>query len=442
MNDQNNIKVLASKIANSITFKIITMTILVLLLLLPAVMIRSLIREREDRKKEVTEEIGAKWGGEQILTGPVISIPYKAYYKDKDGQTGFSIEYAHFLPDSLDITGKLFPEKRYRGIYETILYNARVDLAGSFSAPLIEQLGVRPEDVIWPGALITVGISDMRGIKDELRATFAGDSLTMNPGLKSDDVFPSGVSAGISWPKKSDIYSFKFSLNLNGSQQISFLPLGKITKVEAASDWPDPSFTGAYLPYERNIDKNGFSARWNILDLNRNYPQSWKTNKYSIIDSAFGITLFTPVDIYQKSMRTAKYAIMFIVFTFIAFFFSEIMNRVRVHPIQYLLIGLAIMIFYSLLIAISEHTNFNFAYIVSSISVIGLITGYAKAILKKTKMSIMVGGILAILYGYLFIILQLEDYALLMGSVGLFVVLSLVMYFTRKIDWYDVKFEK
>jgi len=405
-------------------------------------MIESLIHEREKRKKEVTEEIGAKWGREQTLTGPVISIPYKAYYKDKDGNTVFSIEYAHFLPDSLDITGKLYPERRYRGIYETVLYNAQVDLTGSFSVPQIEQLGIQPEDIMWSEALITFGISDMRGIKDKIGALFNGDSLTMNPGLKSNDIFPAGISAGISWPNKTEICSFKFSLNLNGSEQINFLPLGRMTNVKVTSDWPDPSFLGAYLPYERNINKDGFEAQWKILDLNRNYPQSWKDNRYALNDSSFGIKLFIPVDIYQKSMRTAKYAIMFIVFTFIAFFFSEIMNKVRVHPIQYLLIGLAIMLFYSLLVSISEHTNFNFAYIISSISVIALITGYAKAILKKTNMSVMVGGILVILYGYLFVILQLEDYALLMGSVGLFVVLGLVMYLTRKIDWYAIKFEK
>jgi len=442
MNNSNPVREISAKISNSVTFKIITMTIIVILLLIPALMIESLIHEREKRKKEVTEEIGAKWGREQTLTGPVISIPYKAYYKDKDGNTVFSIEYAHFLPDSLDITGKLYPERRYRGIYETVLYNAQVDLTGSFSVPQIEQLGIQPEDIMWSEALITFGISDMRGIKDKIGALFNGDSLTMNPGLKSNDIFPAGISAGISWPNKTEICSFKFSLNLNGSEQINFLPLGRMTNVKVTSDWPDPSFLGAYLPYERNINKDGFEAQWKILDLNRNYPQSWKDNRYALNDSSFGIKLFIPVDIYQKSMRTAKYAIMFIVFTFIAFFFSEIMNKVRVHPIQYLLIGLAIMLFYSLLVSISEHTNFNFAYIISSISVIALITGYAKAILKKTNMSVMVGGILVILYGYLFVILQLEDYALLMGSVGLFVVLGLVMYLTRKIDWYAIKFEK
>ena len=442
MDNPNPVSEISTKIGNSVTFKIITMTILVLLLLIPAMMIESLIHERESRKKEVTNEIGEKWGREQTLTGPIISIPYKAYNTDKDGKPVSSIEYAHFLPDSLDISGKLYPERRYRGIYEAVLYDAQLELSGSFSFPQIEQLGIRPEDIIWSEALITIGISDMRGIKDQVSAMFNNDSLIMNPGLKTNDIFPSGISAGISWPNETGIYPFKFFLDLNGSQQINFMPLGRMTNVSVTSDWTDPSFTGAFLPSERTIDKDGFSAQWKILDLNRNYPQSWKGNKYSINDSAFGIKMFVPVDIYQKSMRTAKYAIMFIVFTFIAFFFSEIMNKVRVHPIQYLLIGLAIMLFYSLLISISEHTNFNFAYIISSISVIALISGYAKAILKKTSMSAMVGGILMILYGYLFIILQLEDYALLMGSIGLFVVLGLVMYLTRKINWYSIKFEK
>ena len=192
----------------------------------------------------------------------------------------------------------------------------------------------------------------------------------------------------------------------------------------------------------RIIDNNGFSANWKIFDLNRNYPQCWIGNSHNVDNSAFGVELFIPVDIYQKSIRTVKYALMFIVLTFIAFFFSEVMNRLRVHPIQYLLIGLAISIFYILLISISEHTTFNFAYMVSSLAVIMLITGYAKSILKNNRMSVMVGSVLVILYGYLFIILQLEDYALLMGSIGLFIVLSLVMYITRKIDWYAIRFDK
>ncbi|MCP4580634.1 MAG: cell envelope integrity protein CreD [candidate division Zixibacteria bacterium] len=442
MDNQNPIKEMSAKISNSVTFKIITMIIIVLLLLIPAFMIESLIHEREYRKKEVIAEIGSKWGQEQTIAGPIISIPYKSFYKDKDGRAVYTIKYAHFLPDSIDLNGMLDPEMRYRGIYEAVLYKSQIELAGTFPFPEIERLNTSPDDIIWSGAFISIGITDMRGIKNQIVAEFNGDSISMSPGLESADIISSGVSAKISLADHKTSYPFKFKINLNGSHQINFVPVGRLNDITVSSTWPDPSFSGAYLPYERTIGKDGFSAKWKVLDLNRNYPQYWKGTKHQIDDSSFGVELFIPVDIYQKSMRTVKYAIMFIVFTFIAFFFSEIMKKVRVHPIQYLLIGLAIMIFYTLLISISEHTNFNIAYIISSISVIALITGYAKSILKKGSLALMVGGMLVILYGYLYIVLQLEDFALLMGSIGLFIVLALVMYFTRKIDWYAIKFEK
>jgi inner membrane protein len=186
------------------------------------------------------------------------------------------------------------------------------------------------------------------------------------------------------------------------------------------------------LPVERTVTEQGFTAKWKVLHLNRNYPQYWKGRGHDLSQSTFGVRLFRPVDIYQKSMRTAKYALMFIVFTFMAFFISEVMNRLRVHPVQYLLIGLAMIVFYTLLLSISEH-------LISAGAVIGLFSGYAKAILKNRAVTVMVSGVLAILYAYLYILLQLEDYALLMGSVGLFGVLSAVMYLTRKIDWYAIQ---
>ena len=404
-------------------------------------MIKSLIRERENRKQEVIKEISSKWGHEQTIVGPIISIPYKRYFEDKDGKKIFSILYMHFLPDNIDITGKIFPKIRYRAIYEAVLYNTQVVITGNFSYPQIDEMDIPKENIVWSGAYISFGISDMRGIKEQIEAKINNIAISMNPGIESNDVIASGVSAKIQIKERVESYSFKFALNLNGTHQISFVPVGKLTTVSMSSSWPDPSFDGAYLPVERSIRKDGFTAKWKVLHLNRDYPQYWKGNKHKVYDSSFGVKLFIPIDIYQKSMRTAKYAIMFIVFTFMAFFFSEVMNKMRVHPIQYLLIGLAITMFYTLLISISEHINFDTAYLISSLAVIILIAGYAKSVLKHIYLSIMVGCILAILYAYFYLLLQLENYALLLGSIGLFVVLSLVMFMTRKIDWYSIKFE-
>ncbi len=244
------------------------------------------------------------------------------------------------------------------------------------------------------------------------------------------------------------------------------MPLGRNTQVNIRSDWPNPSFDGAFLPDERDVDESGFTARWEVLHLNRNFPQAWKGSQYRFttpgaspsspdnyyydrppVDVAqtvsteasgyrFGVNLLRPVDEYQKSMRSAKYAILFISLTFLVFFFVETLNRKRIHPIQYLLVGLALCIFYALLVAISEQLNFNLAFIVSSIAVTVLITLYCHSIFKQQKLTLFIGLLLVMLYGFVFTLLQLQDYALLIGSIGLFGILAVVMYFSRKIDWY------
>ncbi|MBF0227781.1 MAG: cell envelope integrity protein CreD [Desulfobacterales bacterium] len=352
------------------------------------------------------------------------------------------INYIHFLPKELNINGTLYPEIRYRSIYETVLYNAKLTIEGSFSYPDSNELSILQENILWHNASISLGISDMKGIKESIAAKINEQEIFMNPGINPTDVMASGVSCKIMLPVNSKDISFKFEINLNGSEEINFIPVGKTTNISINSTWNSPSFTGEFLPVKRNIDEKGFTAEWKILHLNRNYPQQWVESSYQIYTSAFGVKLFIVADIYQKSMRTVKYAIMFILFTFTGFFFSEIINKKRLHPIQYLLIGFTIIIFYTLLISISEHINFNIAYLMSSASIILLITGYSKGILGSKYLSLTVFGMLTVLYGYLYIVLQLEDYALLMGSIGLFVVLSLIMYVTRNIDWYSLNFKE
>lgn len=425
-------------IGRSVTFKLVTICTLILLLLIPASMVRSLIYEREGRKQQVIDEINHKWGEAQSVTGPIISIPYLDPVVGKKGKITKVTKYLHLLPDTVNINSDITPEVRYRGIYEAVLYNTTLNIDGSFPQAPMDDLRIAPENIVWSGAFISMGISDMRGIKEQINATFDGQYLSIEPGIETADVIHSGVSAGIRLDGTHKSYPFHFVVKLNGSRQIEFSPVGKVTTVVARSQWKDPSFGGAFLPIERNITEKGFYAKWKILHLNRNYPQSWKGDAHDISPSAFGVNLFSPVDVYQKSMRTAKYALMFIVLTFMAFFITEAMHHLRVHPVQYLLIGLGVIIFYTLLLAISEHLNFGGAYLISAAAIISLITGYTHAILKKRPVTLLVGGILTALYAYLYIVLQLEDYALLMGSVGLFVALSGIMFMTRKIDWYAV----
>jgi inner membrane protein len=439
MHATGTIKDTSRRIGHSATFKLVTICALILVLLVPTAMVKSLIYEREGRKEGVIDEISSKWGREQTITGPVISVPYLEHVKDEKGKITTITRCLHLLPDTVDIHSRITPEVRYRGIYQAVLYTTKLSVDGSFSRVSLENLRIAPENILWSNAFIYLGISDTRGIKEWTKADFDGKPLAMGPGVQTADVVASGISAAIQFADSEKRYPFHLELDLNGSRQLKFTPVGKVTTVTASSQWQDPSFGGAFLPVERTVTEQGFTAKWKVLHLNRDYPQHWKSDIHDLSPSTFGVSLFSPVDIYQQSMRTAKYALMFIVFTFVAFFISEVMYRLRMHPVQYLLIGLAMIVFYTLLLSISEQVRFGTAYLISAVATIGLITGYAGAILKNRGVGWMVGSILAILYAYLYILLQLEDHALLMGSIGLFAVLSAVMYLTRKIDWYALQ---
>lgn len=223
---------------------------------------------------------------------------------------------------------------------------------------------------------------------------------------------------------------------------MNFVPVGKTTRVRIASGWETPSFDGAFLPDEREVSEEGFHAEWKVLHLNRNFPQKWRDRNHSISGSEFGVELLFPVDHYQKGHRAAKYAVMFIGLTFVLFFFSEILNRRRIHPIQYLLVGLSLCLFYTLLISFSEHISFALSYLIASVSIITLITAYSASVLRNKRLVALVGFALVVLYSFLFTILQLEEYALLMGSIGLFIVMAAIMYLSRNVDWYKPIDEK
>ena len=451
-------------VKSSVMLKLITIGILILLLMIPASMLESLVNERQSTRVNAVEEITSKWGSNQTIGGAVITIPYTIIQEDDKGKKSTVIEYAHFLPENLNITGTLTPEKRYRGIYEVILYNAQLHIQGFFKKPNVELLKIPKERFLFSEAFISFGLTDMKGIKEAIRLKINGKDTEMNSGIESKDLFASGVSSPINLD--TEIINFDAQINLNGSKRIDFLPFGKTTKVTIESTWGTPSFVGSSLPDERQVTEKGFKAVWNELHLNRNYPQqgtrnfvglssngSENSNQYRAVvsepigaepkvrgelQSSFGVKLLLPVDEYQKTMRSTKYNLMFIVITFIAFFFVEILNRKRLHPIQYLLVGFAICLFYVLLLAISEHLSFNWAYLISCIIILILITFYTQCIFKNGRTALIFNGILALLYGFFYSLLQLEDYSLLLGSAGLLIILVVIMYLTRNIDWYRV----
>lgn len=430
-----------------LALKSIIITVLILVLWAATLLIQSLIDERQNRQTEAINEVSSKWGHRQTISGPVLTVPYIEYEKNPDAYKEPNnpylkvIKYAHFLPEDLNVEGKLHTEKRYRGIYEVVVYNSNLNFRGKISSPDFASLNIPKENVLFDDAFVSVGINDLRGIEEEISLQWNNEKKFMNPGIASNDVLGSGISTPVSIIKSDTAktsYDFSFTLKLKGSELMYFTPLGKETNIKLSAAWSTPSFDGSFLPDQRVISDSSFTASWKVLHLNRNYPQSWKGSSYDIGSSAFGVNLLTPVDNYQKSTRSVKYAIMIIMLTFVVIFFIEILNQRSIHPFQYILIGLGLCIFYSLLIAVSEHTSFNFSYLISGLSTIILISAYAKSVFKENKLVALVGGVLAILHGYIFSLIQLEDYALLMGSIGLFIVLALMMYYSRKIDWYNL----
>lgn len=403
-------------------------------------MIRSLVLERESRQYEAIEEVSSKWARSQTIVGPALMIPYVREVKEENSsKTIQEINYLHILPATLKVDGTIQPEKRNRGIFQIVVYNSNTKLSGSFDLSEINNLGIPKEKIRFDKAKFIVGIDDLRGLEKQIELNWDGNKILFDPGVPNYELVESGINAGINLDSEMNrIVDFNFELFLKGSQKLHFTPVGKETDVTLRSPWTNPSFEGSFLPDSREVTEAGFSANWNILHLNRNYPQAF-IGGLDIETSAFGLDLLLPVDNYQKSYRSVTYALLFIVFTFLVFFFIEIMNKVFIHPIQYLLVGVALVIFYSLLLSISEYLTFDLSFLISTVATITLIAGYTKTILKSNRLTGMLVGILTILYVFNFVIIQMQDYSLLIGSIGIFLILAIVMYTSRKIDWYNIQ---
>lgn len=428
-----------TSLKDNLYLKIGIIVAVVLLLLIPTGMIKSLIKEREQTKDQAINEVSEKWGKEQTITGPFISIPYYHYGNNGNSRHQKKKSFVHILPDELSINGELIPEKRNRGIFEIVVYNSLVSIKGVFDSIDYESLEISEKDLLLNQARISFGISDLRGIQDQVELQWSDKKLNFKSGLFNSQIISSGISSPITLnvEDKKKI-EFNFDIGLKGSQKLYFVPMGKTTDVKLHSKWKDPSFNGSFLPDDKSVSESGFEANWRVLDLNRNFPQIWKGKQYRPQNTSFGVDLILPVDNYQKSMRSIKYALMFISFTFIVFFFVEVSNKINIHPIQYALVGLALVIFYTLLLSLSEHLKFNIAFTLSATSVISLIGFYTRSILRSKSLALLIGSILIILYLFIFITIQMQDYALLMGSIGIFIILGLVMFFSRKIDWYSI----
>lgn len=437
------------KFTQSLTFKALIVGFMVLILLIPKVMILNLIGERQHRSEEAVEKINEKWSNAQTLCGPVLSIPYKVKrvetetVETKDNKTEkrekitYSEHILNITPERLDIKARLFPEEKHYGIYKAILYKSEINIKGNFKE--IKNIDSENCDFQWNKAFVTLGLTDLKGVTDDVNFIFADRNLTAEAGNDYNNMTDKQLIVNIGDEKvfsSAQDLSFQCKLKLNGSANMSFIPIGKTTKVQVEGAWKSPGFIGEFSPkYE--VTKDGFVAIWNVLHFNRDIPESWvDRNTDSFSKSYFGVNLIDTVNHYQQNTRSAKYALMFIALTFVVFFFVEVLTKKKIHPIQYLLVGIALILFYSLLLSLSEQIGFGISYLIASIATIGLITAYAYSIFKNKTQTAILTALLCVLYTFLYVILQLEDIALLIGSIGLFIILGVIMFVSRKINWY------
>lgn len=424
------------------TAKVLGIGLLALLMLLPLWKVQSLVEERQGMRQSAVDQIAQGWGGEQVLGGLVLAVPTRQRVDTGANGIREQADTALIMPDTASMDVAMTVDKRRYGIYEAPVFASMVQLRGRFRTEDIVQFP-RVDDATWQGdkAELRLVIRDLRGLQEvagllingkpqqfsSSAATFGGQWSTVTVPIDLDALGGRPIE-------------FALSLRLAGTQSLQLLPLARTMDVKMHAPWPDPSFIGAALPVERQVDARGFSARWHMLDLNRSYGQHWSESDMrvngAVRDSAFGVALFQPVDVYQRNVRAGKYGLLFITMTFVAFFLFEVLKRLRVHPVQYLLIGAALTSFYVLLLALSEQIGFGMAYAVAATSVVLIMSGYATAVLGARQAGLALGGALAAVYAMLYVVLAAEEYALLIGAVVLIVTVALLMYLTRRIDWY------
>lgn len=423
---------LLERLGKSVELRLGAIALITLILMIPLAIIADLVNDRSVTRENTLSEIGNEWSGKQTLLGPVIVVPFSSseFISGPIGEPLNTVRHAYFLPDTLTITGTIEPEIRYRGIYQTILYSADLLISGVFPEATFSRWSVEDKDIRWSEAFLAFGISDMRGVKEEVLLDWSDSTFTFGSGMQEANVLaPAGISVPVSVKESNE---FSFNLRLDGNDELKFIPVGKTTHVDLSSSWPSPSFRGAFLPDERTITDDGFSASWQILDLNRAFGQSWRDETDDLLlDAAFGLSLYPPVDQYRKTQRSTRYGFLLIGLTLLAFFLIELRIGLRAHPFQYILIGLDLCLFFLMLLSLGEHMAFNNAYVLSGVATIGLAAFYAGAVYRSRAIGLLTAGILTLLYTFIFLLLQLQDYALLAGSIGLFLLLALTMYLTR-----------
>lgn len=438
--------------------------ILAMLFLIPLWMVRGVITERSFRAQEVAREIAGKWAYEQFVQGPFLVIPGERI--NPASEKG-EVQYrkAVLLPDAFSAQAEVVTETRSRGIFDTVVYTSEIKLKGDFTAAALKKAGFEEDGwrLRFDQAVLALGINDLRGIQGDLAASFGAASLEAEPGMPSAGPLP---SSGIHWPVSAREVQdggaqFEVALTLRGSSRLSFLPVGQSSVMEMRGDWLSPSFDGRSLPVEREIHEDGFSAKWDVSHLSRPLPQSWTSDDATaanldprtlyqsrssraahgvdLSNISIGASFLQPVDFYLLSERSAKYGLLIVALLFLTFFLFEVLAGIALHPLQYLMVGASLVLFFLGLVALAEVVGFAAAYGLSSGLVAAMVSFYAAAILKRRLWAGSLCGMIVALYALIYLILQLEEVALLAGTLVLFAALGLTMFATRKVDWFNVR---
>ncbi len=449
-------------IKESVSVKLASIGFLILILLIPNSWIQDLMKERQQRADEVMLEVTQKWSESQTISGPVLVVPYlrkeEIKYADGEVKVKESTENAYFLPEDLAIEGQVNPETLNRGMFDVAVYNAVIKINATFTYPDFSSIGIHEDQVKWNETYLVSGLSDLRGINNSPLLSAGGTALVTEPSNNIGILLPAysskvmehsgkrmetnngsrkGIKSRLSWNSKEHFRpDVTFLLDLKGSNRLSFVPIGKTTKVHLTGPWDNPSFDGEFLPESREISESTFTANWKVLHFNRAFDQAWTGNDMELTNSSFGVKLLLPVDQYQKSIRSSKYSILIILLTFVSLFLVEIISKIRIHPFQYILIGSALIVYYTLLISLSEYIGYNGAYWIATALTVGLLSFYSKSFMPKANMVYLFSIIVLLSYSFIFIIIIQQDLSFLIGSLGLFIVTGLIMYFSRKINWY------
>jgi inner membrane protein len=432
------------QIKESVIVKLMLIALIVIGLLIPAQWVQNIVKERIYRQEEVMIEVSEKWAGKQNIAGPVLRVPYierVRFTGNRPDEVGEKLiqSYLYVAPEMLDIQADVKSKILKRSIFEVPVYNSHVIAKGHFKLEEALNKLNNAEVIKIEKAEVFVGLSDLKGIETMPELKFEKTLISLEPGTDENNMLHRNLSGSINLTEwtENELLSFNLDLRIKGTAGLRFVPLGKTTSLSMQGDWPHPSFNGVMLPSDRKVEKDHFVASWNILHYNRNLPQTWTDMEMVSSDEAgFGADFYLPVDHYQLNMRSTKYGHLLIILSFAALFLVEMIRNLRIHPIQYLLIGFALILYYSLLISFSEHTGFAWAYLIASSATTALVAWYSTSFFVPKRLAALLSGILVFFYAFIFIIIKAQDTALLLGSIALFIVLAAVMFFSRNVQWY------